>query len=1056
MIAENHSIIGGCPIPKLPAPKLPAAKMLTPKMCWARVLFLLFWAVTDQQVHCLAKSPMDDIAVSGASQTTQDTGGKATLVATSSTDLFEHAAEVFQSRCLSCHQDSVGEGDFSMSTFESTMKEGYIVPADLESSRLWEAVKPRDGKAEMPKDGEPLSDGELEAIKRWILAGAKWPKERELHPSAIKDLSWWSFRPILRPEIPTIELTGDSASLDLNPVDAFIQSELLQRGLSPSKRADRRTLLRRLKFDLLGLPPTKQEIDEFLADDDPKAYENWVERFLASPYYGERWARHWLDVAKYADTCGYDKDKLRENAWPYRDYVIRSMNQDKPYRQFIREQVAGDILYPGQADGILGLGFIAAGPWDFIGHVEVPESKLDGKVARNLDRDDMVSGVFNTFCSLTVQCARCHHHKFDPISQQQYYSLQSIFAAVDRAERPYDVDPDLEQAKQQLQLKISDAKTQIEALEKEIRADGGELLVNLDQRYSELKDRVAVKKDPRFGYHSQLAKTADEEKWVEVDLGESRLVATLEVLPCHDEYADIGAGFGFPVRYQIQVFADEDDQEGMVVADRSEVDQPNPGLQSLRIELEKPREIQRVRVTAIKLMERANDYHLALAEIKVLGVDQTNLALGCEVRALDSIEAPVRWGKRNLTDGKWADYLNRQLADELHDVKHQREQLLAKIQSPDRMDQKDRLQQRVKDAEAKMKKIPEGKLVYAAATHFKSQGNFKPTSGVPRTIHVLARGEIGKPLEVASPSLLQLAELLPSEVPEAVSEAERRAALANWLTHDEHPLVWRSIVNRIWLYHFGQAIVKTPNDFGKMGALPSHPELLDWLAAEFRDGGRWVKRGSIKDLHRLMVNSDTYQQVSDHDEVKARTDSSNETLWRMNRRRLEAEEIRDAIMFVSGALDPTMGGPGYRLFELERPEHSPHYEYHKFDHSDPATHRRSIYRFIVRSQPDPWMTTMDCADSSQSTPKRDETLTALQSLSLLNNQFNLVMAEKFQKSLQGRTEMLTEQVAIAFEDAVQRQASQEDLQAMVAYAQQHGMANLCRFLFNLSEFIYID
>jgi hypothetical protein len=416
----------------------------------------------------------------------------------------------------------------------------------------------------------------------------------------------------------------------------------------------------------------------------------------------------------------------------------------------------------------------------------------------------------------------------------------------------------------------------------------------------------------------------------------------------------------------------------------------------------------------------------------------------------------VRWGKSNLTDGKWAEYLNRQLAGEFHDVKQQRDQLLAKIQSPDRMAQKERLQQRVKDAEAEIKKIPEGKLVYAAATHFKSQGNFKPTSGVPRTIHVLARGEIGKPLEVASPSLLKLAEPLPTEVPDAASEAERRAALARWLTHDDHPLVWRSIVNRIWLYHFGQAIVKTPNDFGKMGALPSHPELLDWLAVEFRDGGRWVKRGSIKDLHRLMVTSDTYQQVSDHDEAKARTDSSNETLWRMNRRRLEAEEIRDAIMFVSGALDPTMGGPGYRLFELERPEHSPHYEYHKFDHSDPATHRRSIYRFIVRSQPDPWMTTMDCADSSQSTPKRDETLTALQSLSLLNNQFNLVMAEKFQKSLQGRAEMLTEQVAIAFEDAVQRQASQEDLQAMVAYAQQHGMANLCRFLFNLSEFIYID
>ncbi len=1041
MIEENHSIGGG---------------FLLAKPFCLPVLFLLFLAATHQSVHCLAIGPVDGVANLSGSEASDEGGSDSARATAPSGDLFEQVADVFQSRCLSCHQESVREGDFSMSTFESAMRDGYIVPADLESSRLWEVVNPHDGTAEMPKDGDPLSDGEREAIKQWILAGAKWPKERELHPSAINDFSWWSFRPIRRPEIPTVAVAPNSEASDLNPVDAFIQSELLQRGLAPSKQADRRTLLRRLKFDLLGLPPTKQEVDEFLADEDPKAYQNWVERFLASPHYGERWARHWLDVAKYADTCGYDKDKLRENAWPYRDYVIRSMNQDKSYRQFIREQVAGDVLYPGQADGILGLGFIAAGPWDFIGHVEVPESKLDGKVARNLDRDDMVSGVFNTFCSLTVQCARCHHHKFDPISQQQYYSLQSIFAAVDRAERPYDVDPELERAKRELQERIADAQQQIERLENEIRAEGGELLIELDQRYTDLKERVAVKKDPQFGYHSQLTKTANEEKWVEVDLGENQVVAALEVLPCHDEYAGIGAGFGFPVRYQIEVFADEDNSDGLIVVDRTELDQPNPGLQPLRVELDKPREVRRIRVTATKLMERANDYHLALAEIRVLDLDQANLALGCEVRSLDSIEAPVRWGKSNLTDGKWADYLNRQLADEFHDVQRQRNQLLTKIQSPDRMAQKEKLQQQVKDAEAETKKIPEGKMVYAAATHFKPQGNFKPTSGAPRTIHVLARGEISQPLEVANPSLLQLPEPLPNELSQNASEAERRAALANWLTHDDHPLVWRSIVNRIWLYHFGQAIVTTPNDFGKMGALPSHPELLDWLAAEFRDGGRWVKRGSIKDLHRLMVNSATYQQVSDHDEEKAKIDSSNEKLWRMNRRRLEAEEIRDAIMFVSGALDSTMGGPGYRLFELERPEHSPHYEYHKFDHSDPATHRRSIYRFIVRSQPDPWMTTMDCADSSQSTPKRDETLTALQSLSLLNNQFNLVMAEKFHQSLRGEAEMLVDQVAVAFETVVQREADQEDLQAMVAYAKQHGLPNLCRFLFNLSEFIYID
>jgi hypothetical protein len=215
-------------------------------------------------------------------------------------------------------------------------------------------------------------------------------------------------------------------------VDSFILHKLKARNLEPSETASARILIRRLTFDLTGLPPTPNEIKTFekeYASDPEHAYEELVDRLLASPRYGERFARHWLDVAKYADTCGYDKDKLRPNAWPYRDYVIRSFNSDKPYDQFIKEQIAGDILYPDTEDGILALGFLAAGPWDFIGHVEVPESKMDGKVARNLDRDDMVSNVFNSFCATTIQCARCHEHKGDPIGQDHYYSLQSIFAA---------------------------------------------------------------------------------------------------------------------------------------------------------------------------------------------------------------------------------------------------------------------------------------------------------------------------------------------------------------------------------------------------------------------------------------------------------------------------------------------------------------------------------------------------------------------------------------------------------------------------------------------------
>jgi hypothetical protein len=264
-------------------------------------------------------------------------------------------------------------------------------------------------------------------------------------------------------------------------------------------------------------------------------------------------------------------------------------------------------------------------------------------------------------------------------------------------------------------------------------------------------------------------------------------------------------------------------------------------------------------------------------------------------------------------------------------------------------------------------------------------------------------------------------------------------------------MTWRSIVNRIWQHHFGRGLVETPNDFGRMGKLPTHPELLDWLAIEFRDSGQ-----SIKKLHKLIVMSATYQQSSAHDDSNSAIDSDNRFLWRMNRRRLEAEEIRDSMLAVSDKLDLKMGGPGYYLFVLERPEHSPHYEYHKFDPEEAASHRRSIYRFIVRSQPDPYMTTLDCADSSQSTPQRNETLTSLQALSLLNNSFSLAMSKHFASKLSRETSSTTEQVTRAFQRISGRLPNDDELSDLTAYAQRHGIPNLCRVLFNLSEFVYVD
>ena len=706
----------------------------------------------------------------------------------------DQVSPIFASHCVGCHNDSTSNGDFSIQTAASFFQDGHVERGDAAASYLIELISATEnGPAVMPKTGPSLSHEQLEIIEKWIDSGAEWPAGFVIEQNRTIDFDWWSLKKLADIPVPRFD-DGDARRWINTPIDAFVLNTLHEHGLQPSPPADRRTLIRRLSFDLTGLPPSFEEIETFVNDPQPDAYEDLVERLLASPRYGERWAQHWLDVVKYADTCGYDKDKLRLNAWPYRDYVIRSLNEDKPYKRFVEEQIAGDVLYPDAPDGILGLGFIAAGPWDFIGHAEVPESKIDGKVARNLDRDDMVSNTLNTFCSVTIQCARCHDHKFDPFTQQHYYGLQAVFAAVDRAERVYDVDPQL--------------------------------------------------------------------------------------------------------------------------------------------------------------------------------------------------DAP-------------------------------------------------------------------GKVVYAAATDFPPEGEFKPTLGKPREICLLVRGDVEHPGDPAAPGVLPLSvddryTLAPDET---ATEGARCAALAHWITQTDHPLTWRSIVNRVWHYHFGRGIVNTPNDFGRMGGAPSHPELLDWLAVEFRDNG-----GSLKGLHRLIVTSSVYQQSSFADEYSkaVEQDSANRLLWKMNRRRLSAEEIRDSILLVSGQLSLNMGGPGYYLFELEKTEHSPHYEYQKFDHLDLNSYRRSIYRFVVRSQPDPYMTTWDCADSSQSTPSRLETQTPLQSLSMLNSDFNLVMAEKFAGRLSTEADTADEQIQLALRLAVGREPTTEEQNLMRQYVDQHGLANLSRIIFNLSEFVYVD
>lgn len=968
----------------------------------------------------------------------------------------ETVAPILQKHCLSCHDDRLKEGDFSLESPEWLFETDYVIPNDSAGSHLLSVVTPTDGKATMPKDAKALSSDDIAAIEVWINSGAKWPKDFRLQHTT-NDFDWWSFQPLRRPKLPAISATDSSPQ---NPIDAFVLQRQTENNLTHNAEADRRTLIRRLTFDLTGLPPAVVDVIAFENDQSPDAYVRLVDRLLESERYGERWARHWLDVVQYADTCGYDKDKLRPNAWPYRDYVIRSLNEDKPYARFVQEQIAGDVLYPGTSDGIIGLGFIAAGPWDFIGHVEVPESKIDGKVARNLDRDNMVANTLNTFCSLTIQCARCHDHKFDPFTQQDYYSAQAIFAAVDRADRPYDSDPETVVRRSQHTNEIKRLTEEIKLIEQQLQSELPPAYTELNQSLSKLKQREKVTKSAAFGYHSQIAHRNDVTKWVAVQLSELTEVSECQLTPSHDEFAGIGSGFGFPVRYHVEVTeaSDFDNAEWISVADYRNADVPNPGLVPVHIAVGN-RKIKALRITATKLAERKQDFIFSLAEIELFDSIDNRIELkeSGTIIAKDTIEAPVRWSKSNLIDGEKPLSNSPDISQQIAEIQRDLQSIQSTQSIKSLIERKRRLLTEKQQAQEKLNRLPSGKLVYAAATRFPAQGQFKPTNGTPRTIRVLLRGDVERPAEAVKPGLLPLHESENGQLHDGLTDGERRAALARWLTAKQNPLVWRSIVNRIWQHHFGTGLVATPNDFGRMGSLPSHPELLDWLACEFRDGGQ-----SMKQLHRLIVTSKTYRQSSVHHEQNASIDGSNQFLWRANRRRLSAEEVRDAMLAVSGSLDLKMGGPGFYLFELEHPEHSPHYEYHKFDSANVESHRRSIYRFIARSQPNPWMTTLDCADSSQSTPKRNETLTSLQALSLMNNQFVLTMAKQFADDLKPAngtsegSERLLKIVDEVFRRSLQRSPTQQERQLLIPFTKKHGVENLCRVLFNHSEFVFVD
>jgi hypothetical protein len=754
-------------------------------------------------------------------------------------------------------------------------KSGVAVkPGEPEQSLLVKSI--RGDRPVMPKAGAPLTAEQVALIERWIREGAKVDGGGGEKP-------WWSLAPLPN---------GAAGS-----IDGFVAARLRAAGLTASAEADRRTLIRRVTYDLHGLPPTRAEVEAFEKDGAPGAYERLVDRLLASPRYGERAARQWMDVIHYGESHGYDKDKPRLNAWPYRDWLISAFNADLPYERFVQYQVAGDVLFAGDPQGLVATGFLAAGPWDFVGHQELKEGTSDKDLTRVLDRDDMVATTMSAFTSTTAHCARCHNHKFDPIPQREYYGLQAVFAGVDRADQAFDDDAAVYARRR--------------ALLGEKRA--------VQLRLQPFLDKVEFASSPEI---ESLNDSISDASLLLVHMGEPKNAADVAV----------------------------------------------------KQELEARREKDRKRRQAL-----------------------VDAMVGAETYAAIA-----------------------------------------------------RLREELKGVDARLGALPKPRQVYTAASFFNRAGAFRP-SLTPRPVFVLDRGNVRAPREAAVPGALSAVPGVRFELADGGEEGARRAALARWISDRGNVLTWRSVVNRVWQGHFGAGLVETANDFGRMGSQPTHPELLDWLAVWFRDEAR----GSLKALHRLVVTSAAYRQVSTDRADAAKVDGENRLLWRMNRTRLDAESLRDAILQVAGKLDLTMGGPPVQMFRF-KDDHSPVYDYAGFDPDSAGAYRRSIYRFVVRSVPDPFLDRLDCPDPSVLTPKRSMTLTAIQALAVWNNAFVLRMSRHLAERVKGASPELAGQAGEAVELVLGRAARPDELAAYEAYARRHGLANLARVLFNTNEFVFVD
>lgn len=984
-------------------------------------------------------------------------------------------APLISENCLDCHSGKEPEGELDLSTAEAAFRGGEsgasILPGKVDESLLWEKID----SDEMPPK-HPMTAAEKKLIRNWIEAGAKWgtsPIDRFAKTTGKRaGRDFWSIQPLKKIEVPVFDDPGrtklewDPGKWSRNEIDPFIARRLLAKKLRPSGIASPRALIRRLYYDLIGLPPSVETIQAFERDPSDENYLRIVDELLASKHYGERWGRHWLDVVRFGESDGFERNNPRRNAWHYRDWVIQALNQDTPYDKFVEAQLVGDRSVGG-IEGAAATGFWVAG----VHNTVVGGSKRMKQLARQDEIEEVLATVGQTFVGLTVNCGRCHDHKYDPITQKEYYRMASAISGLGYGEKTVKSRVD-QQAIELLQKELGDLREKLAKLEKKARDE-----IIAERKKGKLKtpappqptalwdfekdfdDSVSGLKGKPVG-NARLENGAlilDGNSMVETEpFGKDVKEKTLEVLVQLDNLEQrAGGAISIETRngviFDSIVFAEREPGQWMAGSNGF------VRTDSFQAPMEKE---------AVK-----RPVHFAIvyrADGTITGYrDGTQYGRSIRKSGLQNYKAgdtEFIFGLRHkpftasrLLRGKIfsAAFYDRALsAEEVSAIagdpsKYVPEKQLVKWLTQEQQELRQKLKKEIVAREVKRE----------AFLRKASQPVYTLTAGPGQTTNIFLRGDpdnVGEQVSAGAVEIVPGVEADFKLAPNA-PEFERRQALSKWITSRDNPLFARVIVNRIWHYHFGTGIVDTPNDFGFNGGRPSHPDLLDWLAGFLQS-----KEYRLKPLHRLMVTSATYRQKSfaapkqySNGVRPSDVDANNRLFWRMNPRRLEAEAIRDAMLYVSGRLNDQVGGPSFE--DVRTVSNNGTNYYFPIEEVKPEFCRRTVYRFNPRGGRSALLDTFDCPDPAATTPRRAVTTTPLQALSLLNNSFVLRMSNDFAdriKKLAG--EDSTKQVELAWQHSVGRMPTDDEKKLAVQLIENHGLHSLARALFNINEFVAID